>query len=441
MKALSPDQLRDEGSQIMLSNTYHLMLTPGAELVHSMGGLQKFTGWRGPMLTDSGGYQIFSMGHGSVSSEIKGNRNTEQLGWSQTLLRIDESGATFRSYVDGSIHHLTPELSIQIQRQLGADLIVVLDECTPCNVDKQYTMDSMRRSHRWAVRSLEEFKRSNDFTQALYGIVQGGIYDDLRDESTAFINSCDFFGTAIGGSLGPDRQSMHDIVSYTRSRVRDDRPVHLLGIGGVRDIFHGVRQGIDTFDCVHPSRLARHGGALVLAAHWDEAPCPQPEVTAMSLARARREDKLRAKNEMRQQSIAALHAKRAPQGACDDATEAVTAAAAAAVPEASEELSVKQQQQNADDRTEIAADAAAATNGAEADTASGVGYYRQLREQEQKPKVREHINVSKGNMRNDPRPIDSSCNCYTCRNFSRAYLHHLFKANESLGGTLVRSPE
>ena len=169
-------------------------------------------------------------------------------------------------------------------------LFSVLDECTPFNVDKNYTADSMRRSHRWAIRSLQEFVRTSDGyvnhpvvlifrslpgyspinsvfvrltrSQALYGIIQGGIYEDLRDESTAFINEHAFFGTAIGGSLGASKKNMHDIVAYTRARVRDDRPVHLLGIGGVRDIFHGVRQGIDTFDCVHPSRLARHGGAL-----------------------------------------------------------------------------------------------------------------------------------------------------------------------------------
>jgi queuine tRNA-ribosyltransferase len=262
MKAITPAQLREAGSQIILSNTYHLMLTPGPEIVEQMGGLQKFTNWRGPMLTDSGGYQIFSMGFGSVSSEIKGKRDTVAMGWDQTLIKIDENGATFRSYVDGSIHYLTPERSVDIQRQLGADLIVVLDECTPFNVDKNYTAESMRRSHRWAIRSLKEFVKTNTGSQALYGIIQGGIYEDLRDESTDFINNHAFFGTAIGGSLGASKKDMHDIVAYTRARVRDDRPVHLLGIGGVRDIFHGVRQGIDTFDCVHPSRLGRHGGAL-----------------------------------------------------------------------------------------------------------------------------------------------------------------------------------
>ena len=149
IKGVTPEMLREADTQIILSNTYHLMLTPGSELVEKMGGLQTFSGWRGPMLTDSGGYQIFSMGFGSVSNEIKGKRDIEALGMKKSLLKIDEQGATFKSYVDGSIHYLTPERSVEIQRQLGADLIVVLDECTPFNVDKEYTASSMRRSHRW----------------------------------------------------------------------------------------------------------------------------------------------------------------------------------------------------------------------------------------------------------------------------------------------------
>jgi queuine tRNA-ribosyltransferase len=235
MKAMTPAMLREANTQFILSNTYHLMLTPGSEIIQNMGGLQKFTGWKGPMLTDSGGYQIFSMGYGSVAQEIKGNRNTESLGWDRTLIKIDEEGATFRSYVDGSIHHLTPERSIDIQKELGADFIVVLDECTPYNVDKEYTADSMRRSHRWALRSLEQFtKVCNDGKQAIYGIIQGGVYNDLRDESIDFVNKNPFFGVAIGGSLGANKKTMHDIVGYTRSKIdANNRPVHLLGIGNV----------------------------------------------------------------------------------------------------------------------------------------------------------------------------------------------------------------
>lgn len=412
MKAITPSQLWEAGSQIILSNTYHLMLTPGPEIVEQMGGLQKFTGWRGPMLTDSGGYQIFSMGFGSVSSEIKGKRDTVAMGWNQTLIKIDESGATFRSYVDGTIHYLTPERSIDIQRQLGADLIVVLDECTPFNVDKDYTAESMRRSHRWAIRSLKEFNRTDDGKQALYGIIQGGIYEDLRDESTAFINKHAFFGTAIGGSLGASKKDMHDIVAYTRARVRDDRPVHLLGIGGVRDIFHGVRQGIDTFDCVHPSRLGRHGGALVMTAHWDELPNELKSVTSMTLALEVKKEKMRKKNLEREKARALREGFIFPEGL--------------------EEASIKSIA-DFEDSTIVPSD-----SDDEIDVLERLGVSGNSEKQKKSRRmVREHINVCKSRMRNDPRPIDSTCGCYTCKNFSRAYLHHLFKAKETLGGTLV----
>lgn len=260
IKGVMPRDMLENGTQIILSNTYHLMIQPGSETVKKLGGLHKMMGWNGPMFTDSGGYQIFSLGHGSVASEIKGKRMSNRP---KTLLKITEEGAKFKSYTDGSYHMLTPEKSIQIQRDLGADLIVVLDECTPFHVDKSYTAKSMRMSHRWALRSLEEFKRTDNESQALYGIVQGGIYSDLRKESAEFINNNEFFAHAVGGSLGASKEQMHEIVGTTMSYLSKDRPVHLLGIGGVSDIFNGVTYGIDTFDCVHPTRLARHGGALV----------------------------------------------------------------------------------------------------------------------------------------------------------------------------------
>ncbi len=260
IKGATPAQMRDCQTQIILSNTYHLMLQPGGELIAKMGGLHKFMGWDGPMLTDSGGYQIFSLGHGSVSEEIKGRRTSSGR---RTLQKITEEGARFQSYIDGSYHTLTPEKSIQVQQQLGADLVVVLDECTPFNVDKNYTEQSMHLSHRWAMRSMDEFKRGDDGSQALYGIIQGGVYPELRREAANFVNDQNFFAHAVGGSLGADKNQMYDIVEYTLSLLCPKRPVHLLGIGGLRDIVHGVAQGIDTFDCVHPTRLARHGGALV----------------------------------------------------------------------------------------------------------------------------------------------------------------------------------
>lgn len=266
IKGVTPKQLRDTNTQIILSNTYHLMLQPGSELVEACGKLQKFTGWRGPMLTDSGGFQIFSLGHGSVASEIKGKRNSHRP---KTLLKITETGAEFKSYLDGKKHLLTPEKSIEVQRQLGADLILTFDECTPFHVEKTYTQRSMERSHRWGERSLAEFEKGYDGTQALYGIIQGGVYEDLRAISTDWVNSLPFFGHAIGGSLGASKEQMYDVVNFTARRLDPSRPIHLLGIGGVQDIFNGVRVGIDTFDCVHPTRIARHGGALIQPHLWE----------------------------------------------------------------------------------------------------------------------------------------------------------------------------
>ncbi len=267
IKGATPHQVSEVDTQIILSNTYHLMLQPGGEIIEKQGGLHRFMGWNKPMLTDSGGFQIFSLGHGSVASEIKGKRLTTRP---KTLLKITEEGAKFKSYIDGRMHLLTPERSIQVQRQLGADLIVVLDECTPFHVDKTYTQRSMQLSHRWALRSLSEFQRTDNQKQALYGIIQGGVYTDLRSESSKFVNDQPFFGHAVGGSLGASKEQMHDIVTLTMSLLNPERPVHLLGIGGVSDIFHGVRQGIDTFDCVHPTRLARHGGALIQPSFWNK---------------------------------------------------------------------------------------------------------------------------------------------------------------------------
>jgi queuine tRNA-ribosyltransferase len=266
LKGVTTQQAKDAGAQIILANTYHLLLNPGADIVAQNGGLHKMMGWSGPMFTDSGGFQIFSLGHGGVAAEIKGRNRSAQP---KTLRKINENGAIFRSYLDGRYHELTPELSIDVQRKLGADLIVVLDECTPFHSDKKYTAKSMRRSHRWELRSLEEFKRGDDGRQALYGIVQGGIYPDLRQESAQFVAESDFFGQAVGGSLGGDKVQMQEIVSMTCEYLNPNRPTHLLGIGGLTDIWNGVEHGIDTFDCVHPTRLARHGGALINPMHND----------------------------------------------------------------------------------------------------------------------------------------------------------------------------
>ncbi len=258
VKGIWPQQLVNARTQIILSNTYHLFLHPGGEAIRKMGGLHKITGWDGPMFTDSGGFQIFSFGYGSVADEIKGRRNG-----SSSVVSITDDGARFRSYWDGTYRVLTPEISVKTQCDLGADLIVVLDECTPFHSSREYTERSLVRSHSWELRSLSEFKRLDNGSHALYGIVQGGVYPDLRRCAGEFVSSHEFFGTAIGGTLGQTKEQMHEVVSMAFQSLDILRPIHLLGIGGISDIFNGVALGVDTFDCVHPTRVARHGGALV----------------------------------------------------------------------------------------------------------------------------------------------------------------------------------
>ncbi|VVU95008.1 Queuine tRNA-ribosyltransferase [seawater metagenome] len=272
IKDVTVDELIKCKTQIILSNTFHLEIFPGSELIKQKGGLHTYSDWPGPMLTDSGGYQIFSMGYGSVSSEIKGKKTSDN----SCLLKITEEGALFKSYYDNSIKLFSPEISMQIQKNLGPDLVVVFDECTPFNIDKKDTKLSLERSHNWANRSISEFYnlKMNE-NQALYGIIQGGIYQDLRSESIKFNfnldNQKNYFGIAIGGSLGDDKQTMYLLLEFIMKKIKKyeiNKPIHLLGIGGISDIFFGVKIGIDTFDCVHPTRIARHGCALVKAKHW-----------------------------------------------------------------------------------------------------------------------------------------------------------------------------
>ncbi len=265
IKAVPSHVLAKLGIDFILANTYHLLLSPGSKLIEEQGGLHKFMHFDGVMFSDSGGYQIFAMGHGSVSEEIK--RKQKSYG-SASLIKINETGAIFRSFINGEKILLSPEISIEVQRQLGADLIVQLDECTPYHVDKSYTQQSMEMSLRWGKRSLQEFERKNNHQQALYRVIQGGVYPDLRRISVKESLEDNFFATAIGGSLGKEKSEMFDVVALTMEELRKSQkyksePVHLLGIGKVRDIFWGVKQGIDTFDCVAPTRMARHGSVLV----------------------------------------------------------------------------------------------------------------------------------------------------------------------------------
>ncbi len=259
IKSLSPVQMREAKTDIILANAYHLMIQPGADLIHEMGGLHNFMQWDGPMLTDSGGFQVFSMGNPSCIDEIKGTNRKK----GDSLLKITEEGAEFRSYLDGRKLMLNPEISMDIQRKLGADLIVQMDECTPYQVTKEYTAKSMEMSMRWGDRSLTAFEKAHDGKQGLYGVVQGGVYEDLRTQSAAYVASRPFFGTAIGGCLGGDDEEMYGILEWCRPYSHPNRPVHFLGIGRIKDVFKSVPYGIDTFDCVMPTRIARHGHALM----------------------------------------------------------------------------------------------------------------------------------------------------------------------------------
>jgi queuine tRNA-ribosyltransferase len=310
VKNMTPIDLKECQVPVVLCNTYHLFLYPGEERIDEMGGLSKFMSWDGPTFTDSGGFQVFSMGLGNEANEIKSRyrRHTNKQ-----MLQITEEGALFQSYRDGQKHLLTAEKSLQIQHKIGADLIVAFDECTPLHVDKKYTQKSMEMTHRWLDRSIAEHQKLGG-EQVLYGVIQGGFYDDLRDISVDYILKSDTPGICIGGSLGTNKVEMHGLTKHVMARMNGiEKPVHLLGIGDLDDLIQGVEQGIDTFDCVTPTRNARHG-------------------------------LLFSKNEP-------LH----------------------------------------------------------------------------------KLRMGNSQYKNDPLPIDPSCECKVCQNYSRAYIHYLLKAEEALG--------
>jgi len=263
VKAVDPRELKAMGVQITLANTYHLMLRPGAEAVAEQGGLHSFMGWDGPMVTDSGGFQAFSLGfaieHG-VGKMVKmfpaeGKHDRAPVPQRPKLAKITDEGILFHSHLDASKHMLTPERSIDIQEKLGADIILVLDECTSPLSTYEYTRDSLELSHRWAERSFAAHKTD----QALAGIVQGGAYEDLRIHAAKWNAAMPFDSYAIGGSLGKSKDDMWRILEWTNAILPENKPRHLLGIGGVDDVFGAVERGIDMFDCISPTRLARMG--------------------------------------------------------------------------------------------------------------------------------------------------------------------------------------
>jgi len=325
VKALTPEQVRDVGAEVVLANTYHLYLEPGAERIKSFGGLHKFMNWDGPLMTDSGGFQVFSLGaaYGKELSKITKVTDPSQMITERSLdsevprlATIGADGVSFRSHIDGSLHYITPEKSIEIQHDLGADIIFAFDECTSPSENFRYQEEALERTHRWAKRSL--LQHSNILKNvgvlvrpALFGIVQGGREESLRKKSAEFIGGLDFDGFGIGGSFA--KEDMETVVRWVNEILPRDKPRHLLGIGEPEDLFMGVENGVDLFDCVAPTRNGR-GGTLYTS-----------------------------------------HGK---------------------------------------------------------------------------------INIRNAEFREDTGPIDSECQCEVCKSYSRAYLCHLYRAHEMLGGTL-----
>ena len=290
VKAMTPAQLEEAGANLVLANTYHLYLRPGTGVIEKFGSLHEFMQWKRPILTDSGGFQVFSLA---------------------ASRKIDDDGVTFRNPLDGSMHRFTPEKSIEVQQKLGADIIMAFDECAP-PYDYAYSLAAMQRTHDWTVRSVEAKTRTD---QALFGIVQGGVFADLRQKSSEFIAGLNLPGNAIGGlSVGETKAEMHSMLEQVNAVLPVDRPRYLMGVGSPEDLVNGVMRGVDIFDCVLPTRLARHKAAFSFSGR---------------------------------------------------------------------------------------------------------------------------INLMKVENANNSKPIEDGCQCYTCQNFSRAYLRHLIVARETLVGTLI----
>ncbi|MEA2132881.1 MAG: queuine tRNA-ribosyltransferase, partial [Solirubrobacteraceae bacterium] len=261
VKTLEVAEAAELGYEMVLGNTFHLFLSPGHELIRRLGGVHRFMRWDRPVITDSGGFQVFSMGHGTVADEIKGRQaHGDRTG---SIIEIAEEGVRFRSYLDGSERFMAPETSMEVQAALGSDIALVFDECTPFNVTREYTARSTERTHRWLDRCLAWHAEHGSRDQVVYGIVQGGVDEDLRRASAQAVAARDCGGIAIGGSLGEDKPQMYGVVEWALDELPDDRPRHLLGIGDVDDLIRGTELGIDTFDCAMPTRLGRHGMAVV----------------------------------------------------------------------------------------------------------------------------------------------------------------------------------
>ena len=318
LKALTPEQLADTGAQAVLANAYHLNLRPGPKIIDGAGGLGAFMHWNKPTFTDSGGFQVMSLGVGFKKViDMTGETQEKPLSKKERLAWIDDDGVTFKSHLDGSRHTFTPEISLQIQHEIGADIIFSFDELTTLHDSYEYQVESLeRRTHPWAVRSLEAHQkltreRTDTPYQALYGVIQGAHFEDLRRKSARFLGGMDFDGYGLGGAL--TKEGMADIVRWMSEELPENKPRHMLGISEPDDIFACIENGADTFDCVSPARVGRNG---------------------------------------------ALY------------------------------------------------------------TRTG------------------RVNIMNAKYREDYRPFDQNCDCYTCQNYSRAYLHHLYKTGEMLSNTL-----
>lgn len=265
VKALTPEQVKSTGAQAVLANAYHLYLQPGHDLIDQAGGLSKFMNWPGPTFTDSGGFQVLSLGVGYkkviiMDSDVDPKMAVAKKG--ARLAKVDDDGVNFKSHLDGSNHRFTPELSMQIQHGIGADIMFAFDECTSIAQPYSYQKESLQRTHNWADRCIAEHNRLTHLRadkpyQALYGVVQGANYKDLRQEASHYMANSDFDGYGIGGAL--EKNTLGEILTWVNQILPEQKPRHLLGLSEPDDIFIGIENGADTFDCVSPARVARNG--------------------------------------------------------------------------------------------------------------------------------------------------------------------------------------
>ncbi len=261
VRGLEAREVAEIGYELILGNTYHLFVSPGPERIAAAGGLHGFMGWERALITDSGGFQVFSLAHGGVADEVKGSGR--QGGDHGSVVSIGEEGVRFRSYRDGTSLFISPEVSMEVQAALGSDIALVFDECTPYHADRDYTARSTERTHRWLDRCLAWHAENGPEHQAVFGLVQGGVHEDLRRESAEYVSAAAVDGLAIGGTLGRDKEEMRGVLAMTAPLLPEAAPKHLLGIGEVDDLLDGIALGLDVFDCAVPTRLSRHGVALV----------------------------------------------------------------------------------------------------------------------------------------------------------------------------------